>query len=456
VTAVLTTLLVLVLLIALNGLFTAAEFAIVAAPRTRIAQLAADGSRSAQRVLRVLHDPYRQGRYLATAQIGITAASLGLGMYGEHAVAGWLLGPLERLGHLAEPTAHAVATVLALTALTYLHVVLGEMIPKSLALQSAESTALALATPMRLLERLFAPVVTVLNGLGNAVTRLVGIPLADAHARLMSSEELELIVEESTEQGVIKPGDQLFIENIFDFSERTVGQVMTPRNRMVVLPADAGEAAVLATVCEARFSRYPVCGEDVDDIVGVLLVKDLARWQVSGGGAFDLSAIARPPSFVPETLGLEAVLTQLRRERGSIAIALDEFGGVAGLVTIEDIVEEIVGEILDEFDQEEITPLEDIGAGVVRARGDVILDELNQHYDLDLAHPEAETVAGLVMDALGRIAEVGDVVTYAGVTFEVERVAGHAIETVIVRLPSDGAPGDAAQPAGQARSTARD
>lgn len=422
-------------LILLNGIFTAAEFAIVAAPRTRMAQRAEAGSRSARHVLSVLRDPVRQNRYLATAQIGITVVSLALGMYGEHELAGWLLEGLHRLGRLSEPLAHSIATAVALAGLTYLHVVLGEMIPKSLALQASEATALALARPMGVLERIFLPAVVVLGGLGNAITRALGVRPADARARLMSSEELEVIVDESYAHGELRGREHLFIANIFDFSERSVAQVMTPRNRVIGLPVDANEDEVLTVLCEARFSRYPVYDQDQDHVVGVLHVKDLARWQTGGSGAFDLRAMLRTPVFVPETLGLEEMLARLRRDRSSIAIAFDEFGGTAGVVTFEDIAEEIVGEIRDEFDQEEIAPIELLSAGTARARGDVILAELNQHLGLALEHAETETVAGLVMDLLGRIAQAGDTVTYGGVTFEVEAVDGRAIRTVLVRLP---------------------
>jgi CBS domain containing-hemolysin-like protein len=289
---------------------------------------------------------------------------------------------------------------------------------------------------MGVLERVLLPAVVVLGGLGNAVTRALGVRPADARARLMSSAELEVIVDESYAHGELRGREHLFIANIFDFSERTVAHVMTPRNRVIGLPLDASEDQALSVLCEARFSRYPVYDQDQDHVVGVLHVKDLARWQAYGSGPFDLRHLLRTPVFVPETLGLEAMLARLRRERSSIAIAFDEFGGTAGVVTFEDIAEEIVGEIRDEFDQEEISPIEMVSAWTARVRGDVILDELNQHLDLTLAHPESETVAGLVMDLLGRMAHAGDAVTFGGVTFEVEAVDGRAIRTVLVRLPA--------------------
>lgn len=428
--------LIIAALILLNGLFVAAEFAIVAAPRTRLTQAAERGSRAARNVLNILASPAQQNRYLATAQIGITVASLGLGMYGEHTVAEWLHGPLSRITPLAGPLSHTVATILAIGVLTYLHVVLGEMVPKSLAIQHAETSVLRLDGPMRVLRKIFWPVVLVLNGIGNAVVRLMGVPPVDAQTRLFSADELEYLMEESAEMGLVEPAEQLFIENIFDLRQRSVGQVMTRRKQIVGLPITASEQETLRFVCQKRHSRYPIYDKGLDDIVGVLHVKTLARQQAgSDRQLFDLRQLARPVVYVPESLPLDQMLSRFRRDHRQIAIVVDEYGGTAGLITLEDIIEEVVGEILDEFDLE-IAPLERLGEGLVRARGDLLVDELNQLCDLDLAHPEADTVGGLVMVNLGRLAEQGDCVAIDGVTLEVEAVEGLAVQTVLVRLPA--------------------
>lgn len=435
---------VISLLILINGFFVSAEFAIVGASHTRLAQRAEEGSAIAKRVLDILQNPDHQNRYLATAQVGITIASLGLGMYGEHAVADWLVAPLEGLGRFASPAAHSIAAVVSIGLLTYVHVVIGEMIPKSIALQSADTTALRLERPMAVMDMIFRPIVVVLNGMGNGVMKLIGIPPADARARLMSPEELELIIEESFEGGLIQADEQLFMENIFDLSERNVGQVMTPRNRIIGIPADAQEQSALITACEARFSRLPVYKENLDQITGILHLKDLARHQMHPDGEFELSRLARKTIFVPESLSLEAMLARFRKENYQMAIVIDEFGGTAGLVTLEDLVEEVVGEILDEFDQE-IAPMKQVRPGRLRVRGDLLLDELNQHYDLNLSHPDADTVGGLLMASLGRVLKSGDeFTTPEGVRFEVETVMGLAVQTVIVDLPPKGKPGETA------------
>lgn len=422
-------------LILLNALFVAAEFAIVAAPRTILTQAAERGSGSARNVLTILADPAQQNRYLATAQIGITIASLGLGMYGEHTVAEWLYYPLSRITPLAEPLAHSIATVLAIGVLTYLHVVLGEMVPKSLAIQYADTSVLRLDAPMRIMRKIFSPIVLVLNGIGNGVVRLMGIPPVNAQARLFSADELEYLMEESAEVGLMEPAEQLFIENIFDLRQRTVGQVMTRRKQVVGLPINANEEETLRFVCQGRHSRFPVYDKGLDNIVGVLHVKTLARQQANRDRqSFDLRQLARPVAFVPESLSLDEMLIRFRRDRRQLAIVVDEYGGTAGLVTLEDIIEEVVGEILDEFDQE-IAPLERLEEGLVRVRGDLLVDELNQLCDLALPHPESDTVGGLVMASLGRVAEQGDSIAVDGVTLEVEAVEGLTVQTVLVRLP---------------------
>jgi CBS domain containing-hemolysin-like protein len=429
-------LVIIAVLIFLNGLFVAAEFGLIAAPPTRIMQRAETGSADARRVLSILRSTSAQNRYLATAQIGITVVSLGLGMYGEHAIAEWIFTPLEHYTSLAAPLAHTIATVISVAVLTYLHVVLGEMVAKSLALSHAEATALRVSFPMRVLEGILTPVIFVLNGLGNLVTRLIGVPPAESHARLLSPEELEYIVEESYEGGLIEPAEQLFIENIFDLKERTAGQVMTPRTRIVGIAVDEDEETVLTRACEARHSRYPIYERNLDQIIGILHVKDLARHRLKQDVDFDLREFAqrRPVAYVPDTVPLDEMLVRFRQERTSLAIVVDEFGGTAGLLTLEDLVEEVVGEIHDEFD-EESAPFEQLDEHTLRVQGSLLLDELNQHFDLDLEHPEVNTVGGLIMTELGRIPEPGDEVEVEGLVFKVEDVEGMAVQAARVELP---------------------
>lgn len=432
-------LLVIGFLIVINGFFVAAEFAIAAAPRARVAQMAADGSAAARHILEILRHPELLNRYISTAQVGITIASLGLGMYGEHVVAEWLLGPLEHWGWLGSAGAHTIATILAVTLLTYFHVVIGEMVPKSLALQAADQTAVRLSRMMALADRIFRPLTIVLNRLGNALLRLFGIA-GEHNTRLVSSAELEYILAESTEGGLLDPTEQIYLENVLDFSERTIGQVMTPRTRMAALPVDAPLLTVMETLGAHHHSRYPIYETDRDHIVGLLHIKDLARYLQRKGKhdaerVFALRTLMRPVIFAPETLSLEQMLYRFRQEHVQVAIAVDEFGGTAGLVTLEDLIEEIIGEIQDEFDTE-IPPFSEITPQLLRVRGDLLLDELNQHYALNLHSEEVDTVGGLIMAELGHLAQSGESVAYAQIRFEVESIKGLAINTVLLHLPS--------------------
>jgi CBS domain containing-hemolysin-like protein len=427
-------LLVIALLLLVNGFFVAAEFALAAAPETRIGRLAEGGSAPARRLLAVLRNSRAFNNYISTAQVGITLASLGLGMYGEHAIAEWLAPRFAQWGAPSITAAHTLATLVTVIILTYLHIVVGEMVPKSLALAAPDVTALRIAGWMRLAKVLFHPLTSLLDWSGDTLLRLAGIPPIDAKARLVSSAELEYIVEESAESGLLEPTEQLYLENVLDFGERTVGQVMTPRTRMQALPVDANLDETLQTFYEHGYSRYPVYEGDRDEVIGVLYVKDLARQLSEGATEIDLRTLIRPAVYTPETVLLEQLLQRFRSEHIQIAIVVDEFGGTAGLVTLEDLVEELIGEIQDEFD-EELPPLEEIGPNTLRVRGDLLIEELNQHYALALDEEIADTVGGLVMAALGNIPAVGEVVVIDGVRFDVETIEGRAIGTLIVHLP---------------------
>lgn len=425
---------VIIVLILFNGLFVAAEFGIASAPRTRIQQFAEEGVAAARRVLDTLRTPRKLNRYISTAQIGITLASLGLGMYGEHAVAEWILHPLEEVTWLSVAAAHTIATVVAVGVLTYLHVVFGEMAPKSLALQHPAETAIRLDRAMTYCTRFFLPLTLFLNWAGDAILRLIHLPPVGAAERLASAAELAYIVEESSERGLFDRTEQTYLENIFDFHERTVAQIMTPRKRMAAVPVTADEGEMLEALSSQPHSRYPVYEGDRDNVIGVLHAKDVAHRIVNFPGNFDLRACMRPALYVPETLPLEAMLQQFRRTHIQFAIVVDEFGGTAGLVTLEDLIEEIIGEIQDEFDTES-TPLELIDFNRARVRGDLLVDELAQHLGIELEHPEAETVGGLIMAELDAMPQVGKCVEYGGLTFVVESMDGMAVASALVQLP---------------------
>lgn len=437
------------ILILVNGIFVAAEFAIAGSQRTRVAQMVEDGSTVAVRVQEILRSRDLINRYLSTAQIGITIATLGLGMYGEHTIAHWLEHPLESL-HLFPPDwIHTISLILAVAIITYLHVVVGEMAPKSLALQAPERSAVSLNGVMTIFDRLFLPLSLVLNWAGDALLGLVGITPSDAASKLISSQELEYIVAESSEGGLLHPREQLVLENVLDFQQRNVSQIMTPRNRLVAIPASITRTEALDLVCDNRYSRYPVYEEDLDHVIGILHTKDLARDFIGIPASIDsadsdtgvinpgyeLSGLVREVLYVPESLALEQMLAQFQAGRSQVAIVIDEYGGVAGMVTMEDLVEELVGEIRDEYDEEEILPVEEIAPHKLRVRGDLLLGELDQLYELSLEHEEADTVAGLVMAQLGHVTNIGETVHFHGATFTVESMDGLAVRTVLIELP---------------------
>jgi CBS domain containing-hemolysin-like protein len=437
---------IIIVLVLFNGLFVAAEFAIIGVRPTRIAQLAKGGDRTAASIQAILTDPLRQDRYIATAQLGITIASLGLGMYGEHAIAEWLLGPFENWLHLDEATAHAIAAVLAIALLTFVHVVVGEMVPKSLALQYAERTVLGIAGIMGLMKGLFYPAVLVLNAIGNRILRLLSIPPASGHGRLYSPEELELVVSESHAGGLVSTSEQRLIENIFDFSERRAGQVMTPRPRMVAVPVTVSEAELRAQFVESEYSRLPVYERDIDHVVGVILLRDVVRQQIHQPNRFDLSSLIRHMPAIPENMPVDRLLAAFQRSHIHIALVVDEYGGTAGVVTLEDLVEEVVGEVRDEFDQNEVPPLREVEPGVLVARGDLLLDELIEHAPSVIGDrsdlPDVETVGGLITALLGRPPRPRDQVVCGGTTYIVEQIDGFAVtQARIVRKTALQMPG---------------
>jgi len=431
-----TPVIVVTILIALNGLFVAAEFAIAGSSRPRMAFLAEEGSTAATHILEIVSDRQKTSEYLSTAQVGITIASLGLGMYGEPTIARWLLPVLEQYGVHNEALAHTIATVVTVGLLTYLHVVLGEMVPKSLSLQGPDRAAIALYPFMSLTQKIFHPLTVVLNWVGNRLLAVLRMPQSNVEAHLATPADLSYILEESLEGGYLEPSEQVFLENVIDFHERTVGKVMTPRTRMVALPLDADLQTVMELVCSQRNSRFPVYRETRDEIVGVLHLKDLARSFVADGHLGTFEDIIRPPIFVPESLPLDEMLAQFRDDRQQIAIVVDEYGGTAGLVTMEDLAEEIIGEIQDEYD-EEVEPFEQISPGELRVRGDLLLDELDQHFDIFVDTGDAVTVGGLFMSELGRVPRAGDRLEYGGLTFTVESMQGLAVETAIVEFSDE-------------------
>jgi len=423
--------LVIIILVLINGLFVAAEFSIIGVRPSRIEQLAKEGNRAAAWVHRVVSDRGKTDGYIATAQLGITLASLGLGMYAEPAIAHLVEGPLERWFGLSGTAIHTISFLLALGLVTYLHVVVGEMVPKSLALQNAERTVLFLTNPMRFMGRIFGPAVKALNRVGLWTLKLLRVPPPGHGSRLYSLDELELIVVESHAGGMLEGREQQLVANLLDFGQERVVQVMTPRPMMAAVPVTIREGDLLELYEGTPFSRLPVFGRDVDDVLGVLHLKDLVRQQISGE-PFDLRALLRQVPFVPENLPIQTMLASFREQHQHMAIVIDEHGGTLGLVTLEDLLEEVVGEVRDEFDVEEEDPLVLVAPGHLSVQGTVLIEEVAEYAPLPEHDYDVHTIGGLALAELGRRPEVGDQVVLGPVTLRIERMDGLSITRVSV------------------------
>jgi CBS domain containing-hemolysin-like protein len=418
-------------LILLNGIFVAAEFAIVGAPKAAIDARAAQGDRFARLVQRVLRDPRLQDRYIATAQLGITLASLGLGMYGEHVLADAIYDALGATGVPAWIASHGVASVVAVAILTYFHIVVGEMIPKSLALQQAERLACWITPPMLWTKNVLYPLVVSLNGLGNLLLKAIGVN-RQAHSaeQYYTPEELQLIVQESGELGALRSESSEVLQELFEFGDLNAAQVMVPRVRIIGIQVGMTPAAIRTLLADQTHTRYPVFEKDLDHIVGMVHIKDLLRLlleeeTVSG-------AHARPLPVVPETAPLDTVLTVMRGDRTQMAVVIDEHGGTAGVVTLQDLFEEVVGD-LEEGPAAGQQVYRDRD-GRLRVPGTMRLDEVGQHFDLDLEHEDVDSVSGLILTLLGRPPVVGDCVKWERLQFEVTAVKGHGVEEGAVCL----------------------
>ncbi len=428
------------MLVLINGFFVASEFSIIGVRAGQMEEKAGEGHGAARRVLSVLISSTRQDEFIATAQLGITIASLGLGMYGEPHIA-HIIEPYltEWLG--SEPDPALVSTLgylVAVSLLTYIHIVVGEMLPKSIALSTPARAAMIVIAPMTAAQQLFKLPVRILNGIGALLLRLFRIPPAQGHDRLHTPEEIRLIVEASTERGLLNLSEEELIRNIFDFGDRHVGQVMTPRTKVQAISCDMSYAEMKQFVTASRHSRFPVYEDDLDHIIGILHLKDLVRYELDGGaGPFDLRQAVRAAPAVPEAVYVSELLDDFRRRRLHMAIVLDEFGGLAGIVTLEDLVEEVVGEVRDEFDQEK-EPLELIEPGLLEVAGNFLVEDLIA-YGLDLGNendlPDVDTVGGLIITWLGRPPLVADTVSHRNITLNVTEVDGLAVGRATIEFP---------------------
>jgi CBS domain containing-hemolysin-like protein len=423
--------LIITALILLNGVFVAAEFAIVGAPRAAIDRRAADGNRLARLVQRVLDDPRQQDRYIATAQLGITAASLGLGMYGEHVVADAIYRALGGKGLPAWVVSNGVASTLAVAILTYFHIVIGEMVPKSVALQRAEQMALWITPPMIWTRNALYPFVVTLNAIGNMVLKLGGVNRqAQTLDQYYTAEELQLVVQESEDLGALRAESGQMMQELFEFGDLTAAEAMVPRVRVVGVELGIEPAGIRKLLSETPHTRFPVYERDLDHIVGMVHIKDLLRTLLRNEAI--QRPHVRPLPLVPETAPLDDVLTTMRRERSQMCVVIDEHGGTSGVVTLQDLFEEVVGEI----EEGPVTAPEVYrdAQGRLHVPGTMRIDELGNQFDLDLEHEDVDSVSGIVLTLLGRPPAVGDTVRYDRLLLEVTAVKGLGVDECAVSL----------------------
>jgi magnesium and cobalt exporter, CNNM family len=408
-------------LILLNAFFVAGEYALVTSRRTRMQELAEQGDRRARAVLRIVADP---PRFIAAMQLGVTVTSLGIGALGEHALAK-VFDPI---------VASAIAVLIAFFVITFLHVVIGELVPKGVALGYSERTALAVSTPVRGFFVVFKPLIWVLQRSSEFILRALGLQPPGGEMEVYSEAELRMLLSRSTEEGELEPQEQEMIYKVFDFADKEVSAVMVPRPEVVALSIDLPPEEALAAVIESPYTRYPVYRDTLDGVVGILHVRDLfSALNDRGLHGVRLDQILRPAHMVPETKDLAALLADFRRTNQHMAIVVDEYGELEGIVTLEDLLEEIVGEIEDEFDlpNESVERLE---GGRLRIHGTFPIDDFNEQFKRSLPIEDYHTVGGFVFGLLGRQPERGDEVEHDGCRFEVLEVEGSRIERLEVEL----------------------
>jgi CBS domain containing-hemolysin-like protein len=423
-------LLAVIVLVLLNGFFVATEFSLVSVRRTRIDYLAAEGQSRAKVVQAALQS---LDSYIAATQLGITMASLALGWIGEPALAHLIEPALGFLPDLLTPAAaHTVAVAIAFAIITTLHIVLGELAPKTIALQRPEGTALWVAGPTSVFLRIFWPFIAIMNGAGNLVVRAVGLKPASGHALVHSADELRLLVEESGDAGVLDEEEQEMLINVFAFANRPAYQAMLPRTEVVTIDHDASVREFLDRFTASGHTRFPVLGPGgVDDVVGIISAKDLLVMLSNGGFTLDqpITSLIRPAFFTPESKRIGDLLQELRDKHIRMAILIDEYGGMAGVVTMEDLIEDIVGDLDDELerDDQELTTIDERTSVV---EGQIRLEDVNEQLGLQLPEGDYETLAGFVLEQLGRLPKSGDSLTYNGIRLTVLEMQGPRIKQI--------------------------
>jgi len=445
-TAITVKLLAVVLLVAANGFFVAAEFALVGVRSSRIETLVAQGNRTAKRLMQLLQ---HLNAYLSACQLGITLASLALGWIGEPAVAALLAGPLSGL---SETLRHGIAFAIAFSIITSLHIVLGEQAPKLMGLAMAERIALTVALPMQLFYRIFSLPIRALDWASARTVKLIGIRATAEHASTYTEEELRRLVDISRESGHLRAEERRLIHRVFEFSDTVVREAMVPRTEMAAIPSTCSLEEITKAFDQHRYSRLPVYRESFDDVIGFVHSKDVMPY-LHHPGRFKLEDVLQPPLYVVDTARLEHVLRQMQKAKMHFGFVVDEHGGLEGIITLEDLLEEIVGDISDEHDEEVNEQITEIDSHTYVLDGGLAVRDLNRR--LKLSVPESEsytTVGGFLMREAGHVLKLGEVVQHDGLVFKVERVEKRRVMRVKLEIQQTDGEGEIEDELDRARS----
>jgi CBS domain containing-hemolysin-like protein len=418
---------IVLLLVFMNGFFVATEFAMVKVRKSRIETLALEGNKNAKHALTVVKD---LNSYLSACQLGITLASLGLGWIGEPAIAD-LLEPIFNLFNISESLVHSISFILGFAIITGFHIVLGELAPKTLAIISSEKISLYTALPLILFYKLTFPIMWAFNHSTNLILKIFGISQVNEHEEAHTDEEIKLLVEESYKHGLIDKTELTFVDNIFDFSETTVKDIMIPRTDMACVFIEDSFEDIIKYTLDEQLTRYPICRESKDNVFGFVHIKELYKMKIEGTNQ-NIEDIIREIKFVPESLSISELLKLFKKEKMQMAIVIDEYGGTFGLVTIEDILEEIVGEIQDEFDEDgdEIIKTEE---GNYIVDGKLILEDINQLLEIAIEEENIDTIGGWIYSQIKDYPEVNDKVTFEDYAFIVVECDNKRINKVLIK-----------------------
>ncbi len=430
----------IIFIISLNGLFVAAEFSAIRARKTRLRQLADEGNRLAKVLAPIKADSHTLDNYIAACQLGITATSLILGAYGQNNVALLIAPSLATLGKWSQPAAESIAATGVLALLTIIQVVVAELLPKSLSVQYPEQTALSTVLPVRWMQIILKPFIWLFNGSGTLILKLFGFTHNGAETHFHSPGEIELLVSDSHEGGLIDDKEQQMLRNAFRLRELTARQIMVPRTRLVAVSHRRSVLYVLNKAIEAGFTRIPIYKKTIDNIIGFVHVKDLFKQYLNQKE--DVVSAIRDIIYVPETMPVLDVWKTLNKHRQYMAVVFDEYGGTAGLITFEDLIEEIFGEVEDEFDQELIAPYRfDDNSGRAYLRGDLLISDVNEYLGLTLPTDENDTLGGLVFSILGHPPQKGEEIDVGGQKIHVEAVVpDQGLLELSLEIPGDDTP----------------